>query len=237
MKAIWASFPAISLDWIDERLDCLVFQHCFWLTDNIGICRKVISVKMIWDLFRKDLLQESLKSTACGRIAASQIKWLSCTFTSIFGDISMTMQAETLLKGEGWRCPFTQERAGVIHQPRCCPFSTARPSYLLLPTLPRRDLTSILPASINISLSVIPWTRRDSQGTLLCTEGLTGFIIYQTWSSADDLTNNNSNKDNPSDTFYTTHWLAASYILGLGIIKVLHYTIVFINPKGMISTP
>lgn len=137
MKAIWASFPAISLDWIDERLDCLVFQHCFWLVDNIGICRKVISVKMIWDLFRKDLLQGSLKSTACGRNAVSQIKWLSCMFTSIFGDISMTMQAETLLKGEGWWCPFAQERAGVIHQLGCCPFSTARPSYLLLPTPPR----------------------------------------------------------------------------------------------------
>lgn len=62
------------------------------------------------------------------RNVAPQIKWLSCMFTSIFGDISMTIQAETLLKGEGWRCPFTQERAGVIHQPGCCPFSTAVPS-------------------------------------------------------------------------------------------------------------
>ncbi len=135
MKTIWASFPAISLDWIDERLDCLVFQHCSWLADNIGIGRQVISAKMISDLFRKDLLQGSLRSTACGRNVASQIKWLSCMFTSIFGDISMTIQAETLLKGEGWRCPFTQEREGVIHQPGCCPFSTAGPSCLLLTTL------------------------------------------------------------------------------------------------------
>lgn len=109
---------------------------------------------MISDLFRKDLLQGSLKSSACGRNIASQIKWLSCMFTSIFGDISMTIQAETLLKGEGWRCPFTQERAGVIHQPGCCPFSTAGPSCLLLTTPPPRALTSLLPPSINISLSV-----------------------------------------------------------------------------------
>lgn len=189
---------------------------------------------MIWDLFRKDLLQGSLKSTACGRNAASQIKWLSCMFTSIFGDISMTIQAETSLKGEGWRCPFTQERAGVIHQPGCCLFSTARPSYLLLTTPPRRALTSILLPSINISLSVILWTR---WGALLCAKGFNGFIIYQTWSSADDLTNNNSNEENPSDAFYTTHWLPVSYILSLGIVEVLHYTRVFRNPKSMISIP
>lgn len=121
-----------------SSLDCLVFQHCSWLVDDIGIGRQVISAKMISDLFRKDLLQGSLKSTACGRNVASQIKWLSCMFTSIFGDISMTIQAETLLKGEGWRCPFTQERAGVIHQPGCCPFSTAGLSCLPLTTPPPR---------------------------------------------------------------------------------------------------
>lgn len=90
------------------------------------------------------------------RNVAPQIKWLSCMFTSIFGDISMTIQAETLLKGEGWRCPFTQERAGVIHQPGCCPFSTAVPSFLLLTTPlhlgpPLPSLTS----SINVPLFVI----------------------------------------------------------------------------------
>lgn len=82
-------------------LDCLVFQHYDWLADDIGNCREAISVKMIPDLFRKDLLPGSLKSTACGRNVASQIKWLSCMFTSIFGDISMTIQAETLLTGVG----------------------------------------------------------------------------------------------------------------------------------------
>lgn len=102
METIWALFPAISLDWIDAVLDCLVFQHYDWLADDIGNCREAISVKMTPDLFRKDLLPGSLKSTACGRNVASQIKWLSCMFTSIFGDISMTIQAEALLTGEGW---------------------------------------------------------------------------------------------------------------------------------------
>lgn len=110
--------------------------------------------KMISDLFRKDLLQGSLKSTACGRNVASQIKWLSCMFTSIFGDISMTIQAETLLKGEGWRCPFTQERAGVIHQPGCCPFSTAGPSCLLLTSPPPLPLTEFPPSSLYQHLSL-----------------------------------------------------------------------------------
>lgn len=104
--------------------------------------------KTISDLFRKDLLQGSLKSTACGRNVASQIKWLSCMFTSIFGDISMTIQAETLLKGEGWRCPFTQERAGVIHQPGCCPFSTAGPSCLPLTSPPPLSLTEFPSSSL-----------------------------------------------------------------------------------------
>lgn len=189
MKTIWPSFPAISLDWIDERLDCLVFQHCSCLADNIGIGRQVISAKMISDLFRKDLLQGSLKSTACGRNVASQIKWLSCMFTSIFGDISMTIQAETLLKGEGWRCPFTQERAGVIHQPGCCPFSTAGPSCLLLTTPPPLALTSLLPPlyqhlSFCHSLPLL-YTN--------CTlKAFLDFIICHTWSLAAALTTSNS---------------------------------------------
>lgn len=130
---------------------------------------------MISDLFRKDLLQGSLKSTACGRNVASQIKWLSCMFTSIFGDISMTIQAETLLKGEGWRCPFTQERAGVIHQPGCCPFSTAGPSCLLLTTPPPRALTSLLPPfyqHLSFCHSLPLYTRR---GAILYTESFLGF--------------------------------------------------------------
>lgn len=49
-------------------------------------------------------------------------------FTSIFGDISMTIQAETLLKGEGCWCPFTQERAGVIHQPAAAAARSAQPA-------------------------------------------------------------------------------------------------------------
>lgn len=131
MKTIWPSFPAISLDWIDEWLDCLVFQQWARFADDIAFGGQVIYVKMIWNLFRKDLLQGSFKSSACGRNVASQIKWLSCMFTSIFGDISMTIQAETLLKGEGCRCPFTLERAGVIHQPGCRPSSTAAPAALM----------------------------------------------------------------------------------------------------------
>ena len=164
-----------------KRLDCLVFQHCSWLADNIGIGRQVISAKMISDLFRKDLLQGSLKSSACGRNVASQIKWLSCMFTSIFGDISMTIQAETLLKGEGWRCPFTQERAGVIHQPGCCPFSTAGPSCLLLTTPPPpRAATSLPPPlpqhpPINISLSVILSLSRLAMEQILYTKSFPGF--------------------------------------------------------------
>lgn len=110
--------------------------------------------KMISDLFRKDLLEGSLRSTACGINVASQIKWLSCMFTSIFGDISMTIQAETLLKGEGWRGPFTQERAGVIHQPGCCPFSTAGPSCLLLTSPPPLPLTEFAPSSLYQHLSL-----------------------------------------------------------------------------------
>lgn len=51
-----------------------------------------------------------LKSTACGRNVDSQIKWLSCMFTSIFGDISMTIQAGALLAGE--------LGGGGVHLPR-----------------------------------------------------------------------------------------------------------------------
>lgn len=91
------------------------------------------------------------------RLRWRQIKWLSRVFTSIFGDVSMTIRAETLLKGEGWRCPFTQERAAVIHQPGCCPFSTADPSCLLLTIPPSCSLTSLpIPhSSINISIFFI----------------------------------------------------------------------------------
>lgn len=233
MKTIWASFPAISLDWIDERRDCLVFQHCSWLADNIGICRQVISVKIISDLFRKDLLQGSLKSTGCGRNVASQIKWLSCMFTSIFGDISMTIQAETLLKGEGWRCPFTQERAGVIHQPGCCPFSTASPSCLLLTIPPRRARTSLLPPSINISLSVILSLSGLAVEHYCTLKASLDFLIYHTWSSAADLTTNKSSKKRNHANIKAKwciiyHMLACCkllYILSLGSIKVLHYTL------------
>lgn len=153
----------------------LFFSIALGLADDIGISGRVISAKMISDLFRKDLLQGSLKSTACGRNVASQIKWLSCMFTSIFGDISMTIQAETLLKGEGWRCPFTQERAGVIHQPGCCPFSTAGPSCLLLTTPPPRALTPLLPPLYqHLSFCHSPplYARR---GAILYTESFLGF--------------------------------------------------------------
>ena len=156
MKTIWTSFLAISLDWIDEQLDCLVFfhHHSRLANDDIGIGRPVISAKMISYFFRKYLFHGSLKSTTCGRNLAVQIKWLSCMFTSIFGDISMTIQAETLLNGEGWRCPVTQGRAGVIHQPGCCwPFSTAGPRYLLLTSHPLCSLTSLPPLSTSLFLS------------------------------------------------------------------------------------
>lgn len=112
----------------------------------VGFVDKSFQMKMISDSFTEDLLQGSFRSAACGRNLAWQIKWLSCMFTSIFGDVSMTIQAETLLKGEGCWCPFTQERAGVIHQPGCCPFSTVGPSCTL-PTTP-------LPPSRSPSFSI-----------------------------------------------------------------------------------
>ncbi|PWA15277.1 hypothetical protein CCH79_00008588 [Gambusia affinis] len=47
----------------------------------------------------------------------------------------MTIQAETLLRGEGWWCPFTQERAGVIHQAWLLPVQHSQgPSCILLAT-------------------------------------------------------------------------------------------------------
>lgn len=161
MKTIWASFPAISLDWIDERLDCLVFLHCSWLT-LLALLDKSFLRKWYQICLGEDLLQGSLEIRCLWvENVASQIKWLSCMFTSIFGDISMTTQAETLLKGEGWRCPFTQERGGVIHQRGCCPFSTARPQLPAAnhPSTSSSDsppTTTPLSTSLFLSLSVSP---------------------------------------------------------------------------------
>lgn len=120
-----------------------------------------VDTSFLWKLYqissgkKKNLLQGSVEHTGCDRNAASQIKWLSCTFTSIFGDISMTIRAETLLKGEGWRCPFTQERAGVIHQRGCCPFGTASSGCRLLTIPPCQARTSLLLSPINIAPPVI----------------------------------------------------------------------------------
>ena len=101
-------------------------MHRSWLETRLVLVDRSSLRKMISYLIRKDLLG-SLHLTGCGRTGASQIKRLSCMFTSIFGDVSMTIQSETLLKGEGLRCPFTQERGRVIHQPGW-PFHTLRPS-------------------------------------------------------------------------------------------------------------
>lgn len=117
-------------------------------------------MKIISDLFgkknKKSFAGLSWIHAGRDRNAASQIKWLSCMFTSIFGDISMTIRAETLLKGEGWRCPFTQERAGVIHQRSCCPFSTASASCRLLTIPPCQARTSLQLSPINATPPVIP---------------------------------------------------------------------------------
>lgn len=153
MKTIWASFPAISLDWIDEWRDCLVFHNAL----GSWMILVFVDKPFLWKLYQICLetifLQESLKSTGCGTYAASQIKWLGCVFTSVFGDISMTIQAKTLLRGEGWRCPFTQERTSVIHQPGRCPFSTDSPDCLALTTPVCHALSNPLSTSLYLLFS------------------------------------------------------------------------------------
>lgn len=138
----------------------------------VGFVDKSFQMKIISDSFAEDLVQGSFRSAACGRNAAWQIKWLSCMFTSIFGDISMTIQAETLFKGEGWQCSFTQERAALIHQQCCCPFSTVGPGCTLLTTcLLSPAVICRLPVCLCRTLKSSP-----------------DFIPYQTCSSAHDLT-------------------------------------------------